>query len=240
MRPLEHSDRTNASDVSSPFRNAITPSRIAGCYVSQIYRICMDTINKGVSVSGADYWFDTRKRRWNGIHSFAYDCIDGYQTISFSRARPFPESFSSPRRIRTRAASTPTTGGLYLSRYLLVHAKVEEMSEKQIVESTIELTYLAAPGVSYTVSGLDDQGAALDAVAINTYQPGSLWGGFLWGVGLWSSVFKIPHVFNIPWEAPLVFQKFSLQVSVPATQGVGIGTAYMRYQKTRYTNVANA
>src|SRR6266850_3442288 len=241
MRPLEHSDRTNASDVSSPFRNAITPSRVAGNYVSQIYRICMDTINKGVSVSGADYWFDTRKRRWNGIHSFAYDCIDGYQNYFILSSAAFPGIlFKSQAYPDSTSVYTDNGAGYTCLVTSSSMPKVEEMSEKQIVESTIELTYLAAPGVSYTVSGLDDQGATLDAVAINTYQPGSLWGGFLWGVGLWSSVFKIPHVFNIPWEAPLVFQKFSLQVSVPATQGVGIGTAYMRYQKTRYTNVANA
>jgi hypothetical protein len=241
LRPIENSERMNASDVSSPFRNTTAPSRMASAYVSQIYRTCMDTINNGVQVFGADYWFDTRRRRWNGIHSFAYDCASPYQNYFILSSKNAPGILFKSQAFPDSNSVYTDNGAAYTCLVTSSSMpKVEEMSQKQVTESTIELTYLTTPNVSYTIAGLDDQGAALGSVGINTYQPGTLWGSFTWGAGLWSSIFKIPHVFNVPWANPLVFQKLGLQVSVPATQGVGIGTAYMRYQKTRYTNVANA
>jgi hypothetical protein len=46
-------------------------------------------------------------------------------------------------------------------------------------------------------------------------------------------------VYNVPWTAPVVFQKMSLQVQASATSALAIGSFYGRYQQTGYTNVPN-
>lgn len=237
VRPLVNGAETIAADVSSPFRNATSPTRAAGAFAGQIYRVALDTVNRGVAVSGADYWLDLRKRRWNGIHSFGYDCASSFGTFFVLSTRNTPGVlFKSP--------AYPDSNSVYLDNGVAYQCKltsatmpkVEEMSEKQVVETTWELSYLTTPNISYSISALDEQGNTIGSSGINPYQPGSLWGSFTWGSGLWSSTFTIPHVWDIPWSAPLIFQKTALQLTVPATQGVAIGTAYLRYQKLGYTN----
>jgi hypothetical protein len=104
-----------------------------------------------------------------------------------------------------------------------------------VLETTTELAYLSAPNNNYNVFFIDEQGAVLNQTAISAYQAGTLWGGFVWGAGLWTTIFAVPHTFDVPWPTPTIFQKLALQHKVLAAQGVAIGTTYMRYQETGYT-----
>jgi len=77
---------------------------------------------------------------------------------------------------------------------------------------------------------------------------GTLWahsivwgGGELWGDAahfgsgaIWLSGQQIPSPYAVSWAAPLVFEKMQLQVSVTASEFVGVGTFYARYQQTGY------
>jgi hypothetical protein len=109
------------------------------------------------------------------------------------------------------------------------------MSEKQVVESTIELS-TAGASVTYHITALDDQGTTLDATTLVVATTSSIWGGFLWGLGLWSASINIPHVYTIEWNIPLVFQKMAIQVSGTSSSNIRIGTFFARWQDLGYMN----
>ena len=73
LRPLTYSGDFTDPDVQAPFQNALVPTRAAGAYNSTVYRVCIPTIVRGRQGIN-DYWFDEHRRRYNGPHTFAYDC----------------------------------------------------------------------------------------------------------------------------------------------------------------------
>ena len=60
------------SDIRQPFNYCTQPTRISAAYSNGIYRMCIPTIIDG-NVTTNDYWFDTKRMRWNGPHTFVYD-----------------------------------------------------------------------------------------------------------------------------------------------------------------------
>ncbi len=59
-------------DLAVPFIYATIPSRVAAGYNFDIYRICV----QNNSLPGApfqDYWYDIKRKGWNGPHTFQYD-----------------------------------------------------------------------------------------------------------------------------------------------------------------------
>jgi hypothetical protein len=234
--PITHNNEKNASDISVCFRNALTPSRICGAYASQVYRTCMDTVSKGQQLFGQDYWFDQTRRRWNGPHTFAWDCAAPYDNYFIVSTKNTPGVlFKSQAYPDVNSIYTDNGASFNCTALTATMPKNREMVEKQVLETTTELAYLSAPNNNYNVFFLDEQGAVLNQAAIAAYQAGTLWGGFVWGVGLWTTIFSVPHTFDVPWPTPTIFQKLALQHKVQAAQGVAIGTTYMRYQETGYT-----
>lgn len=241
VRPVTNSGTMEeAPDVQTPFQNAQVPSRIAGGYTGTIYRVCIDTIIRGVQ-STNDYWFDEHRRRWTGPHTFSYDCASqlGKYFVLCSNAAPgilfksqiVPDSTS----IYTDNGAT-TTGSVNSSTF----PKTGHMTEKQVVEATQELSASGSAN-AYAIQAVDDQGNQIDATQIIVAQAGKAWGSFVWGDGtLYSSTMNVPHVYNVPWTKPLVFKKMGLNISAPATSSLSIGTFFARYQDLGYTNIPNA
>lgn len=235
--PVAHRSGDPRSDISSPMRNALTPSRICASFNSQVYRACMDTVVRGTQVFGADYWFDTRKRRWSGIHSFAYDCAAPFDTYFLLSTKNTPGVlFKSQAYPDVNTVYTDNGAAFECVATSSTFPKVNEMREKAVIETITELGLTSIPNVSYSISALDEQGNSLGSIGISTYTPGALWGGFTWGAGEWTSVFSIPHTYDVSWNAPLQFQKIAIQHLVPAAAGIGVGTTYLRYQDLGYTN----
>jgi hypothetical protein len=258
LRPLTDRADNLEPDVQTPFINASTPTRWAAAYNSSIYRVCGPTVVRGVQVTN-DYWFDEKKRRWSGPHSFAYDCgsaLGGYFVLTSAanpglllQSQPTPQLSSvytdlgAPYNVTCLSATFPEAAA---------------MSMKQVVESQIQLGGLPL-GATYTITAQDEQGALLGTVTINV-SLGTLWGSNNWGdgakwaglpvwggSGLWGSALQggtawiwtaaqsyAPHTYPIPWTSPLVFDKMQLLITAVASANLQIGTFYARYQKTGY------
>ena len=235
VRPLTKQPQTTDQDIQQPFIYAITPSRVSAGYSGGIYRICLDTNFAGFNQTN-DYWFDTERRRWNGPHSFPYDCaaqVSNFFIISHQSkgAALFKsEITASPTSVYTDAgASIPFT--MQSSTF----PKDSTMSEKLVVESTIELS-TAGAAVNYQITALDDQMTSLNSTNVTVPSGTSIWGAFLWGVGKWSTSINLPKTYTINWTAPLVFQKMAIQVVGTAASNISIGAVYCRYQDLGYTN----
>jgi len=238
VQPLTKEPGATDQDVQAPFIYATQPSRVAAGYSGGIYRICVDTFLASAAIT-ADYWFDLSKRRWNGPHTFPSDClaqVGNYFVLSHRTkgAVLYKSQLVQDSTSVFTDAGTPITFALQSSTL----PKDATMTEKQVVESTIELSSSGA-AVNYAITAINGNNTILSAVNVSVTGGGSVWGAFFWGAGLWSSNVNIPNVYTIPWTKTLVFQKLALQVSGTAQNNIAIGSFFARYQDTGYTNMGS-
>ena len=236
IRLLSFSTDTTQHDLQNPFIYCTIPSRASAGYNTGIYRICVDAYLNGFEMR-AEYWFDTDRRRWNGPHTWPVDCssaVGNYFVVSHARngamlcRSQVIQDFSSVYSDH----GTP----LYFSVESSTLPKDATMTEKQVVESTVELS-TAGQQVTYKVEALTEKLVVMNTVYIVVNSLAYLWGAFFWGVGYWSSTINIPSVYTVPWTGPLVFQKMAIRISGQSSSNITIGSFFARYQDTGYTNM---
>ena len=239
VRPVIHDGNALEPDLQAPFENAVVPSRAAGAYVASIYRVSLETIIRGTD-SVNDYWFDEHRRRWTGPHSFSFDCASQYGNYLIINSNAHPGKLYKSQVLPDLTSAynddgTTIMGTMQSSTF----PKEGSMTQKQMVESTQELS-AAGVATTYTVTAQDDQQNTLNQAQIMVSNAGVVWGSNVWGDGSrWASGTNRPRVYNVPWTAPVVFQKMSLQIQASATSALAVGSFYGRYQQTGYTNVPN-
>ncbi len=222
-------------DIQAPYQNATTPSRIAGGYVDTLYRVCMETTLLGFT-SKNDYWFDEHRRRWNGPHTFSYDCVSQYLNYFILSSNAIPgKLFKSEPRASTSTVYQDNGASYMTTVQSSTFPKTGDMEMKQVVESTIELSSSGSPS-SYQITGLDDQGNTLNTCQISVLPAGTLWGTGVWGGFKWASAINRAATYTVPWTLPLVFKKMAIYITTTAVAGVSIGTFFARYQDAGYTN----
>lgn len=238
LDPLSHTPGGGGvADLQVPFQNTTSASRISAAFSGNIFRVCVQTIIRGAQQTN-DYWYDIRRKRWNGPHTFTYDSIsefgNNFVISGIDHGAALFISQSLPQ-----LGSVYADNGVQLQSHLRSSSfpKTGHMAQVQVVESTQELSS-AGIAVNYNITGLDDQGNTLNSTFVLTSSTGWVWGsGVLWGSGvIWSSGSVIPHVYTIPWTAPLVFQKMSIDISATSVSSLSIGTFFARYADTGYTN----
>lgn len=236
VRSVVNSSKDIEPDLHTPWENALVPSRMAGGYTGMIYRLCMETIIDGADVTN-DYWFDEHRRRWNGPHSFSYDCASqlGNYFVLASNANP-GKLFKG--EIITSTISTYLDNAVAMSSTIAssTFPKTQDMEMNQVVESTIELSSNGSPS-TYAITGLDDLGNTLNNCQVSILPSGSLWGAVVWGGFTWNSSLNRPTTYTVPWTAPLVFNKMAIYINVTAQTSISIGTFFARYQKVSFLNV---
>ena len=223
------------ADLQVPFQNATVPSRIAASFAGNIYRVCVPTNIAGITQTN-DYWFDIRRMRWNGPHTFIYDCAaeqgNGFILSSASKGAALFASQSAPTQ---NSVYNDAGTQLQVTMMSSTFPKTNHMAQLQVIESTQELTSSGA-SVNYNITATDEKGNTLNSTFVVTQPIGAVWGGFNWGSGvLWSTSVNVPVVYTIPWTAPLVFQKMALNITATSSSSLSIGTFYARYQDTGYT-----
>lgn len=223
------------ADVQVPFQNTTQPSRISASFAGNVYRVCVPTLIAGQQVTN-DYWYDIRRKRWTGPHTFIYDCASQF-------GNAFVLSAAGQGAALFVSTSIPTPNSVYndAGTAIVSHLrsssfpKTGAMAQVQVVESTIELS-ASGSSVNYNLTALDDQNGTLGSAFVVTTSNNAIWGSFLWGGANWSSNANIPHVYTIPWTDVLNFQKMAIDVSAASSNSVSIGTFFARYQDTGYTN----
>lgn len=223
------------ADLQLPFQNATVPTRIAASFSGNIYRVCVPTSLSGVPQTN-DYWFDIRRMRWNGPHTFIYDCAaelnSSFILSSASQGAALFQSASYPAQNSVYNDNGTQLGVTLMSS---TFPKTSHMAQLQVIESTLELSSAGAT-VNYGVTGTDEKGNTLNSTYVSSQPSGGVWGSFTWGTSvLWSTATNIPVVYTVPWTSPLVFQKMALNVTATSSNSLSIGTFYARYQDTGYT-----
>ncbi|MHB9838516.1 hypothetical protein Q8F57_027180 [Paraburkholderia terrae] len=223
------------ADLQVPFQNATEPTRIAASFSGNIYRVCIPTLIQGQAQTN-DYWYDIRRKRWTGPHTFTYDCAAQYGS-SFLLSSPAQGAALFVSTTIPTANSTYSDAGASFQSHMRssTFPKTGHMQEIQVVESTIELGSIGA-GVVFNMTAIDEQGSTLGTAFVQTPPSGAIWGSFVWGQANWSPNASVPSVRTIPWPMALVFQKMALDVIVTPVNQIQIGTFFARYQDAGYTN----
>ncbi len=182
LRAVTHSLNELEPDLQSPFAGAATPSRWCAGYNSTVYRVAGVGSFLGIQTYG-DYWFDERKRRWTGPHSFFYDCVSPVRG-DFIVSSAFVPGCLLVSASQQNANFTPDDLGTLQTCTLLTATlpKLDWMSVKQVVESQIELAS-GSGDITYRITAQDEQGRRLGNVNLVVHTGGALWSTFDWGDG---------------------------------------------------------
>lgn len=223
------------ADLQVPFQNATVPSRISGSFAGNIYRLCVPTLIQGQPQTN-DYWYDIRRKRWNGPHSFPYDCAGQYgNSFLLSGIGSGAALFLSTTIPTSNSVYNDAGAALTSQMQSSAFPKTGRMAEVQVIESTIELSSSGA-AVNYNITASDGATNVLGSTYILTAEAGTLWDSFTWGAANWSSNANVPVVYTIPWPQALVFQKMVLDISASSSESLSIGSFFARYQDTGYVN----
>jgi len=232
-------DPDGLPDLRLPFAEA-TPaqqSRAAGCYNAGVYRISLDTVINGIAQDGLDFWFDERYRRWNGPHTFRYDCASplGKQFVLSSSTHGAVLFLSSPTQ--QSAQSVYTDNGVVYECFMQgsLMSDQGDMNMNTIVETTMELGR-SSQSSQYIIQAQDEFGASLNEATITILNVGALWGSVTWGEFEWAASSYISQILNVPWTEPIIFKRIQFQVRCTAQGGVALGRTWVRYQQLGYMN----
>ncbi len=225
-------------DVLLPFMNCTAPSRACAAYNNGIYRICLDTVIDGVVETRADYWYDTLRKRWTGIHSFGYDQITPWG-ISFAVFSSTAPGYILQSDVVPTNATTYSDIGVAYTCFIQTTnlSDTGEMAVKAIIETTLDLR-VQNSSMLYTVQALNDNQQVLGTATITTPSSGNLWGQGLWGQGLWTATpTPYDHTFSVDWANPIVYKKLNYTITVTASSGVVVERMFWREQVLGYTNI---
>lgn len=186
MRQVTHSLQELEPDLRTPFQNAQVPTRWAAAYTSGVYRVCGQTVIRGQGATN-DYWFDEHRRRWNGPHTFVYDCAGAlsdangvnYYVLS-SALYPGILIRSDPyQSLNSVFADLSTTYTPYYKTSSF--PKLGDQAKKQVAESTIELAAGRDQVAIYTIRAENEIGVELGTAEIGIAPNGAVvWNHFVW------------------------------------------------------------
>jgi hypothetical protein len=244
ISPLLNNQNNINPDLQTPFIEATKAlaSRSAASYNQGVYRICVPTISQG-NESVADYWFDEHMRRWNGPHTFTYDCAGAIDDkfVLCSNALPGKLFYSQVQQHAASIYTDQTDATTFVTYQCNIISSLMpnrgDMAMNCIQEAEIELGRSSSPS-QYNLTALDEFDTILGSAVITLNQSGPLWNTLNWNTHNWATVFPASKVLPIPWTAPIIFKRIALQVYMTAGPGISVGTYSMRYQTLGYMNVA--
>lgn len=219
------------SDIVQPFLSAATPSRAVAVYANSIYRICLHTAIAGTAITG-DFWYDFLYQRWNGWHSFEYDCAVQISGTCYLMSTTVGAKIFASAVIPSGSSVYTDNGNGYTSFMETAYLPVERtMNMKSVIESTVEI--VSGQGAKYTVNVtmIDENGNVAGSASVNSQESVAAWGTAVWGSFAWAISTQIATPTLIPWDAPVVFSTANIRASVGAAQSVGIKEWFFRTQQ---------
>jgi hypothetical protein len=221
--------------ICVPFMASAVPSRMCAACNSTTIRI--STINGAVINSPQQEWcFDISRGAWHGPHTFPVSLIAFYG-ISFVAA-PLGIGGLWSTDVVPNSNSTYTENGsqitcTWTSGFFPDRPKMTELSS---VRSVMYQAY--GPGTTvFSVSALDVNNNVLPGgfAQMSFMATVTLWDQFAWGSSVWLGSSANLSASQIPWTAPLIFDRVAIQISVIASAGMRIGNFLMEYDEEAYT-----
>lgn len=244
---------SNGDGVALPFINAQTPSRMAGAWNSDTYRVAVlasvspamiwGVSQWGVAIWGPgtpttqEYWYHTKLNVWSGPHTLSSSLLsasgDDTGFLVTSTAMGAKLLSSSPFPV---PGSSYTENGNQLICVALTALLPDQgdMAMNSLLETTIGLG--ASVQTMVTVSFLRDADQrTLGEISITVQGSATaVWGQFVWGAANWGAAGSRYAQYRVPWSNAIFFKQGQIGVSFGAAGGMVLGNIYMRYQRLGY------
>lgn len=226
-------------DLSSPFANAVTPSRVAAGYNAGVYRISGTWILPDGQTT-AEYWYDFRNNRFSGPHTSNYDVIVpvGSSFVFASNAEP-AALYQSNVLISTTDTFTEFGSQLGFVLESAILPQRGDMAAQAVVETTVDLSFFTGVPGTYTIQMVDPGGNILGQATTSQPPSATIWGAFVWGSAPWAGVQTGFQTYNVDWDAPIVFKRASISIFGDSFLGLRVGAFAMRTESLGYMNVQN-
>jgi hypothetical protein len=219
--------------ITSPFVNALHPSRIAMAANADVVRV---SVINGAIAGGTlqEWWYDLTGKNWSGPHTFAHSLIQPWRAT-------FVKTVSSPAAALWQSDVVPTVNSTYTENgksltweyQTVLLPDTEEMAENGVNEATIAAQLPGSAAI--TVTANDETGALLNQVSITAPAGSSaLWGTGVWGTMLWGGAGGYFRQWPIPFHNELIFKQMSVTINGQSQFGLAIGALRMRYARLGY------
>lgn len=222
----------NGQGVQVPFLETINPSRAAGSFNNNVYRISV----KNGSVAGTpteEYWYDITQQIWTGPHTFPAAQIQPAQGANNSflmAATGINGKLWQSDVVPTAESSVMENGGVI--NYQLETVLLPD-NEQGAMNALIEATLACNLGTSTAVTLIlrDETNEVLDTLLLNG-NPGSasLWGTMVWGVDPWLGAATYFEQISLDWHEPIIFKQMTLTLSGQVVNNLALGNIYMNYE----------
>lgn len=229
---------TNGLGINVPFRYAVNPTRMAGAFDKNVYRVTVQN-GKAEGQPFEEYWYDFGLLAFTGPHSFSASLIQPYRTAGANSFILFATGINAKlwsSKTQVTAASTYTENGVAMSWVWqpTLLPDNEQMAANQVVESVLGLILPATQAMN--ILAMDEQGRTLDNIALSgSGMSGAIWDNFNWGFGVWGGQVADYQEYQLPWTNPLVFKQMTVRITGASEAGFSIGNLYARYQILGYT-----
>jgi hypothetical protein len=251
--------------VKYPFANADIPTRVCAAYNDTVYRICGIWTTATGNLK-QDFWYDFEINQWSGPHTFTYDVATPMGTNFVLASNDFPgalylssvdpTSTSVYQEVQQLASpgsaiwgaftwGAGVWGGATISTQPMSFQMTSsvlpqrDMQVQAIIESTIDVAFVAGVVGALTVQMVTPAGTVLGQAQITAPPSGTIWGAFTWGGSPWAGGLTGFQTYNLDWPAPIVYKRAAVNITGPSYQGLRIGATRMRVEPQGYMNIQN-
>jgi hypothetical protein len=245
---------TNGDGVALPFINAQFPSRMAGSWNDDTYRVCVKTAVTSAAIWGQfiwgqalwgageivtqEYWYHTKLGIWTGPHTFPTTLISANQTSggfiisSLSIGASLWASDAVPNDLDGYVENGQT---LQCNALTGLMPDNQMMAQNSLSGPCTAIGLASSQGMTANVTFIRENGQALDTVSVPVSgQTAAIWGQFIWGSANWGAQASKYAQYAVYWNRPLIFKQGMLGVSFLAGPGNVLGNVYLRIEPLGY------
>ena len=218
--------------ITTPFINALAPSRMCAAYNVGIYRV---QVQNGLAVGNPQqqWWLDLVRGIWSGPHTQAASLMQPYGGTFIVSLQGVGTNLFQSDTVQS-ATSTYTENGVALQFNWATPMlpDTDQMAEVAMVETTLHMALVA--GNTETITVQDQDATIIDTVSIVASGAGTLWGVFTWGAALWQGGNNALYPRQLKWHFPIVLRRMAIAAQGACVSGLKIGRLHLRYQVLGY------
>lgn len=224
--------------VSTPFINALYPSRMCAAFNQNTLRISF----QNGSLPGAqfqEFAYEFRLKQWTGPHSFPAALINGYSVdgqVGFILS-----GVNLPGQLWFHSM-VPGSGDTFVENGSQMEwtwkttllPDNNRLSANRMLDTALGLILPAFTSAQVTFA--DEGGVTQDTTPVTNSTPANdpLWGSVIWGDFIWGSIASFFKQYRVAWNVPLIFKQGTITVTAKSAQVQAIGNLYMGYQPLGY------
>jgi hypothetical protein len=230
--------------VTVPFIYALEPSRMCAAYNANVIRVSVQN-EAALETPFQEWWFDLARNGngvWTGPHTFPASFIHSFTHMGAGASHP--SFIMAPQGIVGElwdSHITPTLTDVYVENGTQMSFEwttsilpdTDQMSETYLTESTIKMSL--PPDINaVTMTAINEDETALQAVQIAPEGTTTVWGAFTWGAALWLGTSSTYKPRRVPWTEQVTFRMIQFSLTGDSVAAFRVGTMQNRYQFTGY------